>query len=53
MMDNLVDLMASIDESSMNPEIKEYLKRAVVLYAEGKGAAAFEELLDAFMGDIK
>lgn len=48
-MENISELLSELNRSDMESETKEYLKRAIVAYSDGKGAAAMDAILDDFV----
>ena len=51
-MDNLADLFEAIKASSMDTDVKEFLRKAVVITSEEKPLAALERLVGEHLGDL-
>lgn len=45
-MDGISDLMSALDSSTLDDEVKSYLKDVVVAYVDGKGAVVMDAILD-------
>ena len=53
MAETLIDLLQRVDESSMNAESKDFMKKALKIVAEDKGLNALEQLVDDYtVGDV-
>jgi hypothetical protein len=52
-MDSLSDLFESINESSMDSEVKEFLKKAVVIELEDKPVSEIEKLVGEHLGGVQ
>ncbi len=48
-MDNLVDLIEAISTSSLDDEVKDLLKKAVIVEAQDKPLAMLERVIDEFL----
>ena len=48
-MDNLADLFHAITDSSMDDDVKDFLRKAVVIESQEKPIAAQEKLVDEFL----
>lgn len=48
-MDNLADLFEAITASSMDENVKDFIKKAVVIESQEKPILAYEKLVDEFL----
>lgn len=44
-MEGISELLSALDRSSLDEQIKSYLKDVVIAHADGKGAAAMDSIL--------
>lgn len=50
-MESIVDLIAAIDDSEMDSDVKQFIKNSAQLFAEGKGVSAQDGLLESIVGE--
>jgi hypothetical protein len=49
-MDNLVDLFQAVDASTMNQEVKAFIKRMIAIQFDEKPLAAMDKAIDESLG---